>query len=79
MKGIKYIEALKLTFKKTTVDADTNEPKMIFKTAYFNSKAKTIINENEINESRQTSNKEILNDIGCLVIRGFWMDNRINR
>ena len=51
MKGIKHIETLKLTFKKTTVDTDKNEPKMIFKTTYFNSKAKTIINENEINES----------------------------
>ena len=27
MKGIKHIETLKLTFKKTTVDADKNEPK----------------------------------------------------
>ena len=36
MKGIKHIETLKLTFKKTTIDADKNEPKMIFKTAYFN-------------------------------------------
>ena len=40
MEGIKHIETLKLIFKKTTVDADKNEPKMIFKTAYFNSKAK---------------------------------------
>ena len=38
--------------KKTTVDADKNEPKMIFKTAYFNSKARTIINENEIRDCR---------------------------
>ena len=60
MKGIKHIEALKLTFEKTIVDADKNEPKMIFKTAYFNSIAKTIINEGEINESIQTSNEEIL-------------------
>ena len=37
MKGIKHIEILKLTFMKTTVDADKNEPKIIFKTAYFNS------------------------------------------
>ena len=39
---------------------------MILKTAYFNSKAKMIINEderNEINESIQTSNQEILNGI----------------
>ena len=60
MKGIKHIETLKLTFKKTTVDADKSKPKLIFKTAYFKSKAKTIINENEINGSIQTSNQEIL-------------------
>ena len=36
---------------------NNNEPKMIFKTAYFNRKTKTIINENEINESIQTSNQ----------------------
>ena len=63
MKGIKDIETLKLTFKKTTVDADKNEPKIIFKTVYFNSKAKTIINQNEIIEHIQTSNQEILNGI----------------
>ena len=27
MKGIKHIETLKLIFKKTTADADKNEPK----------------------------------------------------
>ena len=62
MKGIENIETLKITYKKTTVDADKNEPKMIFNTAYFNSKAKTI-NENEMNESIQMSNKEILNGV----------------
>ena len=40
MKGIKYTETLKITFNKTTTDADKNEPKIIFKTDYFNSKAK---------------------------------------
>ena len=35
MKRIKYIETLKLTFKKTTVNADKNEPKMIFKQLFF--------------------------------------------
>ena len=70
MKGIKHIETLKLTFKKTTVDADKNEPKMIFKTAYFNSKAKTIINENEINENIQISNQEILNGIAVYLSEG---------
>ena len=70
MKGIKYTETLKQTFKKTTVDADKNEPKMIFKTAYFNSEAKTIINENERNESTQTSNEEILNSIAVWLSEG---------
>ena len=70
MKRIKYIEIVKLTFKKTTVDADKNEPKMISKTAYFNSKAKTIFNENEINESIQTSNQEILNGISVWLSEG---------
>ena len=51
MKGIKHIETLELTFKKTTVDADKNEIKLIFKTAHFNSKAKIIINQSEITES----------------------------
>ena len=50
---------MKLTFEKTTIDADKNEPKFIFKTAYFNSKAKTIINKNEINESIHTSDPRI--------------------
>ena len=36
---------------------------MIFKTAYVNSKAKTIIKQNEIVESIQTSNQEMLHGI----------------
>ena len=70
MKGIKNIETLKLTFNKTTVDADKNELKMIFKTAYFNNKAQTIINENQLNESIQTSNEEILNGIPVWLLGG---------
>ena len=70
MKGIKHIETLKLIFKKTTIDARKNEPKMIFKTAYFNSKAKTIINENDINESIQTSNQDISNSIAVWLSEG---------
>ena len=70
MNRIKYIETLKLIFKKTTVDADKNGPKMISKTAYFNSKSKTIINQIEINESTQTSNQEILNGISVWLSEG---------
>ena len=43
---------------------------MIFKAAYFNSKAKTIINENQINESIRTSNQKILNGIAVWLSEG---------
>ena len=40
MKGIKYIETLKLTLKKTTIDADKKDIITTLKTAFFNSKTK---------------------------------------
>ena len=43
---------------------------MIFKTAYFNSKAKTLINKGEINESIHKSNQEILNGISVWLSEG---------
>ena len=70
MKGIKYIGSLKLTFKKTTVDANKKDTITTFKTAYFNSKAKAIMNENEINGSIQTSDQEILNGISLWLSEG---------
>ena len=42
MKGFKFIETLEVTFKKREYDPQTGESKYIYKTAYFNSKAKTI-------------------------------------
>ena len=44
--------------------------KWYLKQLISNSKAKTIINENEINESIQTSNEEILNDIAVWLSEG---------
>ena len=53
---------------------------MIFTTAYFNSKAKTIINENETNESIQISNQEILNGIAVWLSEGSgWNVESINK
>ena len=69
MKGIKYMETLKLALKKTTIDAD-KDTITIFKTAYFNSKAKTLINKGEVNESIQKSNQEILNGISVWLSEG---------
>ena len=55
MKGLKFVENLKVTFKKNS----KNE--IITKTAYFNSKPKTIINKTQITEELQSSKHEILN------------------
>ena len=55
MKGLKFVETLRVTFKKST----NNE--IMYKTAYFNSKPQTIINNTEINEALQLSKQQILN------------------
>ena len=51
MKGLKFDETLKVTFKKLVKDGTLD------KTAYFNSKAQTIINNIEIPESLQLTKK----------------------
>ena len=61
MKGIKFVETLKVTFSKMTGDG------IIHKTAYFNSKAQTIINDLEISESLQSSKQQILNFVAVWV------------
>ena len=61
--GLRKSQDMKLTLKKTTIDANKKDTITIFKTAYFNSKAKTLINKGEANESIHTSNQEILNGI----------------
>ena len=70
MKGIKYIETLKLTLKKTTIDADKKYTITKSKTAYFNSKVKTLINKGEVNESIHTSSQEISNGIPVWFSKG---------
>ena len=62
--GLKFIEALKVTFSKVS----NNE--VISKTAYFNSKVKTIINDSEIFESLQLSKQQILNVIAQWISEG---------
>ena len=62
LKGFKYIEPLKITFEKQQGDGTTT------KTAYFNSKTKTLINE--INEVLQTSRQEIMKAISQWISEG---------
>ena len=59
LRGFKYIETLKVTFEKRIGDDE-----IITKTAHFNGRARTIINENEIDESLQLSRQEIMKTIG---------------
>ena len=64
MKGLKYVETLKVTFKKQS------DNKKVYKTAYFNSSAQTIINQIEIADSLQLSKQQILNKVAQWISEG---------
>ena len=64
MKGLKFIETLKVTFSKAKDDG------LIYKSAFFNSKSQTIINNLGISESLQTSKQQILNVIAQWISEG---------
>ena len=57
MKGFKFIETLEVTFEKDAINSKTGKHVSIYKTAFFNGKAKTITKPNdiepELNMSRQ--------------------------
>ena len=48
VKGFKFIETLEVTFEKVTIDSKTGERVSIYKTAFFNGKAKIITKANDI-------------------------------
>ena len=64
MKGLKFVETFRVTFKKLAKD------EIVYKTAYFNSKPQTIINKTEINKSLQSSKDHILNMIAQWISEG---------
>ena len=64
MKGLKYVETLKVTFEKISADV------IVEKSAYFNSTSQTIINHTEINEALQMSKQNILNKISQWISEG---------
>ena len=64
MKGLKFIETLKVTFSKAKDDG------LIYKSAFFNSKPQTIINNLSISESLQASKQQILNFVAQWVSEG---------
>ena len=79
MKGFKLIETLEVTFEKDTVDSKTGKRVSIYKTVFFNGKAKTIIKANDIEHELSMSRQEILNVIDKWVSEGSgWVIDRID-
>ena len=71
MKGFKFIEMLEVTFIKIiTTDSINKTTKRIYKTAFFNGKAKTITKANDIERELSMSRQEILSPIEKWVSEG---------
>ena len=70
MKGFKFIEMLEITFEKDTIDSKTGKRVSIYKTAFFNGKAKIITKANDIEHELNMSRQEILNVIDKWVSEG---------
>ena len=80
MNGFKFIETLEITFvKKITTDSVNKTTSLIYKKAFFNGKAKTIIKPNDIEPELNMSRQKILNMIDQWVSEGSgWAINRID-
>ena len=79
MKGFKFVETLEVTFKKDTIDSKTGKHVSIYKTAFFNGKAKTITKVDDIEPELNMSRQEILNVIDKWVSEGSgWIIDQID-
>ena len=79
MKGFKFIETLEVTFEKQTINSKTGERVSIYKTAFFNGKAKTITKADDIEPELSMSRQEILNKIDKWISEGSgWVIDRID-
>ena len=79
MKGYKFIETLEVTFKKETSNSKTGKRENIYKTAFFNGKAKTITNANETESELSISQQEILNSIEIWISEGSgWTIDKVD-
>ena len=79
MKGFKFIETLEVTFEKDTIDSKTGKRVTIYKTAFFNGKAKAISKVDDIDPELNMSRQEILNVIDKWVSEGSgWVIDRID-
>ena len=79
MKGFKFIETLEVTSEKDTIDSKTGKCIGIYKTAFFNGKAKTITKVDDIELELNMSRQEILNVIDKWVSEGLrWVIDQID-
>ena len=79
MKGFKFIETLEVTFEKDTIDSKTGKRVSIYKTAFFNGKAKIVTKVDDVEPELNMSRQEILNVIDKWVSEGSgWVINRID-
>ena len=79
MKGFKFIGNMEVMFRKDTIDSKTGKRVSIYKTAFFNGKAKTITKANDIEHELNMSRQEILNVIDKWVLEGLgWVIDRID-
>ena len=70
---------LDVTFEKNTSNSKTGKRESIHKTAYFNSKAKTITNANKIESELYASQQEILGIIEVWISEGSgWTIDRVD-
>ena len=79
MKGFKFIETLKVTFEKDTIDSKTGKRVSIYKIAFFNGKAKIVTKVDDLEPELNMSRQEILNTIDKWVLEGSgWVIDRID-
>ena len=79
MKGFKFIETLEVMFENNTIDLKTGKHVSIYKTAFFNGKAKIITKVDDIEPELNISRQEILNMIDKWVSEGSrWVIDRID-
>ena len=79
MKGFKFIETLEVTFEKDTINSKTGKHVSIYKTAFFNGKAKIVTKVDDLEPELNVSRQEILNTIDKWVSEGSgWVIDRID-
>ena len=78
MKGFKFITTLEVTFKKDTINSKTRQRESIYKTAFFNGKAKTITKDSDTEHKLSMARQEIHNTIDISVSEGSgWTIDRV--